>query len=171
MARLNGYNGDYERREQLIFGESFKGNDTAGLRNATKNSLDMSIEESSAIYNKFYAGGIRRFDNLTVEKLKTLVKEEYIHMSDDHNGCPCVEEMLKFASKIAELEDCNMQILFSGYAVSPNRKDYCVNIDGISYRSTNGYRVDREAVDMFWDFIQSADDRVINAMEGSAWWD
>lgn len=64
---------DYERRDKLIFNQSYK---------ADK-----------------YVGGIREFEGLSLDTLQTLVKEGFLHEDSAHNYSPTIREFLEYASK------------------------------------------------------------------------
>lgn len=169
---INGFNGDIDRREQIIFGKNYDRNNNNHLNRDLKGT---DIAHSNEVYDKYYVGGIKYFNNLTVNKLEELVNENFIDpnsISSDAYGCPTVAEFIKFAHKIKQLEDTdNLDITFGGYAVCPEREDYRVSIYKISFSSNNGYRINREAVQMFWDFVKTASSIECNDSNGKGIWD
>ena len=71
-----------------------------------------------------YQGGIRRFDNLAVDKIKKLVNMDFMYELDRQNDGPSVEVIVSFMEKYKGYGAC-------GYAVSKDRPDYRVRLDGL----------------------------------------
>lgn len=71
-----------------------------------------------------YVGGIRRFDDLSLGNLLKLVRCEFIDVNERHNSCPHVETILLFMERYSGY-------FASGYAVSAERDDYRVSLDGL----------------------------------------
>lgn len=71
-----------------------------------------------------YSGGIRKFRNLDVDRLKLLVEEGFAVLDDKHNEAPSIGEFIKFMEKYPE-------VLAHGYAVSPERDDVRISIEGL----------------------------------------
>ena len=63
-------NKDYERREQIIFGESYD--------------------------SKKYPGGCRNFRGMTVETLQQLVDEKFADTEDNQNYAPTLGKLLEY---------------------------------------------------------------------------
>lgn len=170
------------RREQIIFGEDYDANGADKFNaeykklNEVKEFNKEYFDAQHALFSKYYVGGIRRFEHLSLEQLQQLVKEGFIDTEDYFNGCPTVGDFLKFVNGIkqyvAENPDYtsdDFDIYFIGYAVDISRDDYRVTIEGVKYSSR--YKVDREILIKFMNFAKSADELDINDCEGRAWWD
>lgn len=71
-----------------------------------------------------YMGGIRRFENLNLEKLQQLAILNFINLEEHQNYSPAVWEFIKFMKKYPEYT-------VMGYTVSIERSDYRVSLDGI----------------------------------------
>jgi len=91
-------NKDVNKRDQILFEENF--------------------DESK------YSGGIRYFENLILNKLELLLKEDFIDKDESQNSSPTTKEFLEIIKKEPGLT-CH------GYAVSIERDDYRVSIEGI----------------------------------------
>ena len=90
-------NPDMETRDKLIFGE----------------------------FNpKSYCGGIRHFENLSTDTLKTLLEKNFIEATERQNNAPSTEQILRFMERYPEYSA-------HGYAVSINRSDYRVTLEGV----------------------------------------
>ena len=164
-------NRDYNRREQIIFGcDLDEQNDEHFQKeyNRLRSKDVIDRDEESAIFSKYYVGGVKGFENMSISTLKQLLKEGFIRGESRHNDSPTVNQMLKFADSIRELEP-DMIIKFEGFATSPSHGDGCVSIDGITFESR--YHVNRRALDEFWKFIKSADEVSMDDTSGRGWWD
>ena len=73
---------------------------------------------------KSYVGGVRRFEGLSLEKLRQLVGLKFIDLEEYHNNSPTVREFIEFMEKYEEYNAI-------GYTVSIDREDYCIGLDGI----------------------------------------
>ena len=76
-----------------------------------------------------YMGGIRRFDNLNLDKLKELAVLNFINLEENQNYSPTIREFIEFVEKYPEYT-------VMGYTVSIERSDYRVSIEGIEKNST-----------------------------------
>lgn len=107
-----------------------------------------------------WIGGVRHFDNLTLSQLESLIKNNFIDLEDRQNYSPTAEEFLNFMQ-------IHPDVTVHGYAVSHDRKDYRVSIEGLSFRG--------EVCDnLLFDFIhlcRLADEFVANRTELYSWWD
>ena len=108
-----------------------------------------------------YMGGIRRFDNLPVEKLKELADLEYIDIDDHHNAAPTAEKFIGFMEK-------HPGYTAMGYVVSVKRDDYRMNVDGIE---KDGGTVSEEEQDEFEKLFGKADDFKMTDETMYAWFD
>lgn len=105
-------------------------------------------------------GGIRAFENLRLEGLEALFEESFIDPEDAQNSAPPAQVFLEFMRQHPEA-------LAHGYAVSPQRDDYRVTIEGL--------RVPNEHVtrDLLADFVylcKDADDLYLE-YDLYSWWD
>ena len=98
--------------------------------------------------SKAYKGGLRRFDNLSLEKLKKLVECKFIRLEECQNNSPSVREFIEFMEKYSGYT-------VMGYAISVKRTDYRVTLDGIEKREIV-YSLDE--VDEFESLFGDADD-------------
>lgn len=173
MDKINGLNGDINRREQIIFGCDFnKNNDKDFKKDWEKASKSDDIFATGAVIDSYYVGGIKKFKNLSLEQLKTLVKEEFIDPEAQQNTSPSVAQFIRLANTLYDMEySDNLELQFIGFAISPDRDDYGVQIEGVSYSSSDGYRIDREIIKEFWEFIKNADEVEVNESSGRGWWD
>ncbi len=92
------FNKDIEKRDRIIFGK-------------------YRPEE--------YYGGIRRFENLGIERLEYLFKNRFIDPEDCQNLAPSAQEFLDFMRKYPFWEA-------HGYVVEAKRPDYRISIEGIA---------------------------------------
>ena len=98
--------------------------------------------------SKAYKGGLRRFDNLSLEKLKKLVECKFIRLEECQNNSPSVREFIEFMEKYSGYT-------VMGYTISVKRTDYRVTLDGIEKREIV-YSLDE--VDEFESLFGDADD-------------
>lgn len=71
-----------------------------------------------------YAGGIRRFEGLSLELVKKLIELKFINPDDAQNYSPTINGFIEYAEDWEDYE-------FGGYVVSIDRDDYRVSIDSI----------------------------------------
>lgn len=118
-----------------------------------------------------YLGGVRRFKGITLPQVKELIEKGYLNPEDQQNFSPTVAEMVDFVTVLDHSEDW----LFEGYAVSPDRADCRVTLDGlycncpvdISYDDMVAFvNFARLADDFRFDY--SMQDPSVNAF--GAWW-
>ena len=74
--------------------------------------------------SKKYSGGIRYFDDLDYDRLKTLLDQKLADLEEQHNCAPEIGE-------IAEFLDKHKNFTAHGYAVSPERDDFRVSLEGV----------------------------------------
>ena len=92
------YNKDWEKRDELLFGEA-------------------NIE-------KYKYGGIRHFSELDVDTLEMLLNNNHADPEEQHNDAPCIKEIYEFMVN-------HPDFVAHGYAVSPERDDYRISIEGV----------------------------------------
>ena len=107
-----------------------------------------------------YTGGIRRFENLSIDKLKKLEELNFIELNEKQNDSPTVKEFIEFMEKYQDY-------LAMGYVVSIKRSDYRVSLDGIEKCSEA--LSDKEKAE-FTELFSSADE-FENSAEMYAWFD
>ena len=121
-------------------------------------------QRDEIIFGKYepelYAGGTRRFDGLSLKKLRRLVELNFIDLEDNQNNSPTVREFIEFMEKYPDYT-------VMGYTVSIDRDDYRVSLDGIEKRKVV---YSEEEVDDFSSLFGDADEfDTGNAMY--AWFD
>lgn len=109
-------------------------------------------------------GGIQRFDDLTKEKLEQLISQGFVNPADAHNSSPTINDLFDFAQRQAN-KGC--EFTFEGYAVSPQRLDYRVSIDGLSYQGI----CSTDLIFDFQEFVGEPDELDIEPNYLRAWWD
>lgn len=72
-----------------------------------------------------YCGGIRRFKGLNLDTLKMLVQKNFAEEEEAQNYAPTTAEIIEFMSK-------HEGYTAHGYAVSIERGDYRVTLEGVS---------------------------------------
>lgn len=68
--------------------------------------------------------GIKRFEEIDIKILETLLVQKYINPSDSQNASPTAKEFFQFMCEYPSVKSY-------GYAVSPERDDYRITIEGI----------------------------------------
>lgn len=127
--------------------------------------LNNNVDERDVIlfgekYNKDrYFGGCRRFDDITLEVLETLVEKNFIDLDECQNDSPTTEEFLEY------MKDHEQFVAF-GYAISPDRGDYRITLEGI--RSDVCFDDIDEMID-FTNRFRYADE--FDVKPPYAWWD
>ncbi len=109
---------------------------------------------------RFYTGGIRRFENLNLEKLKKLVDLKFVDVEEYQNDSPTIREFIKFMEKYPDYT-------VMGYVVSIERSDYRVSLDGIEKIAPAESKAEENE---FIELFRNADDFNIND-EMYAWFD
>lgn len=107
-----------------------------------------------------YSGGIERFDHLTLDRLELLVAENFIDLEGSQNCSPTAGEFLDFMRVYP-------MVMAHGYAVSNERSDYRVTLEGLQCPAA---KVTEELRLAFVDLCRCADDI---SFRGAlyAWWD
>jgi hypothetical protein len=72
-------------------------------------------------------GGVKRFENLDRENLQRLVDHGFVDPNQQFNGCPSAQYFLDFMGRWP-------MVMAHGYAVSPRRPDYRVDVEGLEFR-------------------------------------
>lgn len=77
-------------------------------------------------YNEYrYCGGVRHFEKLSLSTLEKLVANNFIDLDDAQNDCPSVKAILGFMRTYSDYTA-------HGYAVSVEREDYRVSLEGVA---------------------------------------
>lgn len=115
---------------------------------------------------ELYTGGIRYFDDISYSLLKKLVDMQFANPEECQNDSPSINELL------SAFEDYEDYISFSGYSVSPDRRDYRISIDEIKIE------IPKDNTDMLSyavEYYRYADEFHLSAAHGNfyviAWWD
>lgn len=106
-----------------------------------------------------YMGGIKHFDNVTVETLNKLIDEEFLDGDGTQNYSPTVDKFIEF------MEEYPNWTAF-GYAVSNHRGDYRITVTGIE-RNEGMTQINKELED----FVDLARDASEFDVKGYCWWD
>ena len=110
-----------------------------------------------------YFGGVREFKKMTLQTLKTLIKERFMEEDEQINNRPSNKEFVSFMEKHS---DRNFTV--NGYAVQDTRGDYRVSIEAISYE---GSELDDNTIIELVEFTHNADDVCIEKDYVHCWWD
>ena len=89
-----------------------------------------------------YLGGIRRFSDLDYNGLNELFRLGVIDPEDRQNDAPETSEFLEFLRS-------NPGFTVHGYAVSPERDDYRVSLEGVNLDGDYTFKELRDFVMMF----------------------
>lgn len=93
-----------DQRDQIIFGENYDA--------------------------KKYGGGLRRFDELTLEQIDCLEDESILDLSGSQNDSPSAGEIIQF------LRNRKTDGWYAhGYCISPDRPDFRVTIEGVGKKT------------------------------------
>ena len=117
-----------------------------------------------------YIGGIRRF-TADADTIRKLFERGFIDPEGRQNESPSAAEL--FAYSVISKSKCR----FTGYAVSHDREDYRVSIDGIESTVSSPYIMAEEITKFTQAFQETADEFNIFNHENSggvllrAWWD
>lgn len=75
----------------------------------------------------YEAGGIVRFDSLNATEARKLIEKGFLNPNESQNDSPTSEEFVSFIEGCKEPGDWFLH----GYAVSPERSDHRITIEGI----------------------------------------
>ena len=116
-------------------------------------------DEILGIANKKYMGGIIHFEAIDVQTLKLLIDEDFIELDEAQNCSPTTKQFYEFMCE-------HPQVKAEGYAVSPERDDYRVTIEGLNCHENTT----KELKTQFTEFCNDADEFQITPFLRS-WWD
>jgi len=85
---------------------------------------------------------IVHFQNLPVEVVTRLLQERYLDPDERQNDSPSASEFFAFMQR-------HPRVLAHGYAISIEREDYRVTIEGVSYRGPTSESLRRDAERLF----------------------
>jgi len=102
---------------------------------------------------------MERFEDLTVEDFGTLLAEKFIDPRDKQNKAPTAIEFYRFMQRYPQFKA-------HGYAVSKDRIDYRITIEGLQ-----GVTMSDEGVQMFANTFTNADDFRIDGGYCYCWYD
>ena len=111
------------------------------------------------IEGDYRSGGTEHFSNLSVDTLKILIDENFIHLGECQNCSPSTEDFYNFLLKYPFFKAY-------GYAVSPERYDYRITIEGIE-----GIPMIDKDIIAFADFAKNADVLQCHDTKCYCWWD
>lgn len=136
------YNMDYKRRDEIIFGD------------------DCQPEEK-------WAGGIKRF-SISPSVLKQLLEEGFVDPEDRQNEAPTAREFSEFFDNASDPDEWRV----SGYAISHDREDYRISIEGCvaewRLREDGSHQADMIA---FTNLFRFADEFELTATKAYCWFD
>lgn len=130
-------------------------------------SLNHDIEErdrlifGEAIDWKMVAGGMKRFLSITAETLQDLVTKQFADPGDKQNLAPTLASFLSF------MKENPGKFLAHGYAISPDRSDYRVSIEGL----VSAGKVTPGLTDRFVEFCRCPAELIAEKDRLYAWWD
>lgn len=125
-----------DERDQIIFGEDYDG--------------------------KKYPGGVRRFDELTLEQIKQLEEMDILDMADRQNESPSIGKMIEF------LRSRTTDGWYAhGYCVSADRSDFRITFEGVGKKSPPSM----EDVDDFTGLFLWADEFYVGEDGLRCWYD
>jgi hypothetical protein len=107
-----------------------------------------------------YQGGCKNFI-ITLEQLEELVENNFIDLDSYQNYSPTAKQILNFMRKYPEYKAL-------GYAISVEREDYRVTLEGVEKMSG------AESLTEMQDFVnlfRSADDFIVSDDQMFAWFD
>ena len=104
------------------------------------NDRDMILFNELYDEQKYSMGGIRKIESILFEDYVDLLRVGAIDPYDRQNDAPCADEIMKFVW-------AHPNFYAFGYAVSPQRDDYRVSIEGVA--CTEEY-----SLQDVWDFFE-----------------
>lgn len=131
------YNMDYKRRDELIFGDACQ------------------PEEK-------WAGGIKRF-SVSPSVLKQLIEERFVDPRDAQNDSPTAQDFSDFFDRVTTPDEW----MVNGYAVSYDREDYRVSIEGCVTDS----RLELNDLAAFAKLFRHADEFEVTPPGARCWYD
>jgi hypothetical protein len=127
------------------------------------------LNEDFAVRNKIlfgkkndddWMGGTKHFENMSVNTLAKLLENNFIDPDDTQNSSPTVEEFFEFMKQYPKMKA-------HGYAVSHERPDYRISIEGLSLE---GKYTKKMLLD-FVHFARQSDEFTADENGLYCWWD
>jgi len=106
-----------------------------------------------------YVGGLQKFEALTLEQLETLVKEDFVALTDTKKHKPTVNSFLELMKKYPDVEA-------HGYVIGADREDYRLIIEGLVFLG----KVEENLAIDFKKLCKKADDLRVEKNELYSWW-
>jgi hypothetical protein len=114
---------------------------------------------------KKYLGGIRNF-TCHLELLKKLVDCNFAAIDECQNYSPSIKDFLDVA------ENMTSDVLFECYAVSPERDDYRITVEGVSVIiKDSNYKDLTLFIESFHDSDEFSIEHIDSEYHLRAWWD
>jgi hypothetical protein len=111
------------------------------------------------------SGGIVRYEDLDVKRLGALIDEGFADRDETQNGSPTIAEFYAFLREYPEGR-------VYGYAVSPERPDYRVSVEGVTVDLSEVIPSRRDGLrDAFARLSESADEVDTEGDFLRCWWD
>ena len=107
-----------------------------------------------------YNGGIISYTGLTLEKLELLIEKKFVDPGEAQNSAPLIQDMLEFMRE-------HPDFTAHGYAVSPDRSDYRVSIEGLTLKRPPS----TEEMIAFTDMFRHADEFSCDKEGCHCWYD
>ena len=107
---------------------------------------EKTMMRSSFVYQDRYIGGTRHFEHLKPVVMRELLRLGFADPNEKQNDAPSLREFGDFIASIPE----NVDVELSGYAVSREREDHRVSINGILIRG----EIDSSVRRLWWDMLQ-----------------
>lgn len=84
-----------------------------------------------------YCGGIRYYEGLTVAALMLLASQGFVDLDEQQNESPTIREFLALGIRFPN------DVTFHGYAVSTDRDDYRLSVEGLEVEGTRSPELKR----------------------------
>jgi hypothetical protein len=127
-------------------------------------TLNADVRDMIIFGEKFeqskYPGGVRRFERLSITKLKELNDLGFLDMDERQNGGPTIKKIFDFMNQYP-------QVCCGGYTVSPFRSDYRISIDELICERD----IDTKLISEFASEFFNADEFSSDESFLRAWWD
>ena len=110
-----------------------------------------------------FGGGIGRFFGLSLENLEKLINQNFIELDDCQNDAPSVNEIYMFMKMYPT-------VTAHGYAVTKERSDYRVSLEGVECTDP-GTICDPNFMRDFTNTFRHADEFSLTSEIASCWYD
>lgn len=115
--------------------------------------------------NRYKMGGCCRFE-MDASKFEQLIQEEFLDPNENQNESPTTAEFQEY------IEGCEDWVEFEAYAISPDRSDYRVTVEGVNVWIPSDQK---EKLCKYVEAFRDADEFNISTDENGfhlrAWWD